>query len=96
MRPKIEKKKKEIIARGFDVADMLEHPGWKFWLAPLIQHEISIVADIRKIDDTDVEKSFWKQKIKFNIYNGILNRIDTWIKDAKQLKNKIEGGKHGR
>jgi len=50
------------------------------YIKPMIEDEIKKASDIRKIDERNIEKSYYKQKIKLNVYQGILAKFYEWSK----------------
>jgi len=56
---------------------------WIKYFKPNIEEEIRINSNIKRIDETDIEKSYLKTKIKVDIYSGILYKIGSWVKGGK-------------
>lgn len=81
---------KDKIQRGKDIDELMKLPGWKFWLLPDIERLIEKSGSIKQINEQDIERSYYKQIIKVDIYKGFIERLNTWISEGKQLE---QGGK---
>ena len=83
------------VDRANAVREMMSSVGFKDFLQPELEKKITEVTDIKKIDEKNVEKSYMKNKLKYDIYSGILNMLKNWVAVGDRLNpNKEE--KNGR
>jgi len=83
-------KKEDKIERGRLAQLFVTGNFYRKYFRPHIEEEIRNASDIKKIDENDIERSYLKQKIKADIYRGILNKLDTWIKEGEKLKKEVK------
>jgi len=87
--------KRELIkTRGNALIALKEHPGWNDYLLPYIKEKIEANNSIATIKEENIERDFFKQKIKVDVYKGLIAIIDEWIKLGQKLeKQEDEDGK---
>ena len=76
-------KRQEEEKRRLQIKTMVETPGFIGYLLPYIEKQIEKSNSIKKIDEESIEKSYCKQKTKYDVYKGILNIIERWLKKGE-------------
>ena len=78
--------------RALCMEKLKDEPAWKY-IKDYLETRKFLYSSIMSIDDKDIEKSYLKHKIHYNIYQGIINLVESvWIKEGKRIK-KFKGGK---
>lgn len=85
---------REKIDRSIAVSEMMRHPGWKF-IEKELQSRIHDNKNIMRISEENVQASFIRQKNKVEIYSGILDTLNEWVKEGETLLAEQEA-KDGR
>jgi len=85
--------KQDKIRRALEVQETINTPGWKYYILPEIEKEIKENMNIFRIDQNNIEKSYLRQKIKVEVYRGLIDKINKWIKLGLELMKEGESGK---
>jgi len=78
---------KEKKQRAIDVELMIDTPGWKNWMEPEIRDIMERSSNINALDENDIERSYWKTKIRRDVYRGFLSKINEWVNLPKGETN---------
>ena len=67
--------------RKFQTDRFLKSIFYRDYFKPFLEEKIKSVMSIKRIDTGDIEKSYLKQKVKLDIYEGIFKRLQQWSKE---------------
>lgn len=75
-------KKEEIDKKErAELTDKIVGTRWfQLYFKPYIENEVKKNESIKTLDIKDIEKSYIKQKVRYDVYSGILYKIEEWIK----------------
>ena len=79
-------KDNDKLERGRLANEFLGSFFFKNFFENAINEDIANAININKIDDKDILNSYFKQKVKSDVYRGILNKLKTWKDEYKKLK----------
>ena len=82
-------KNEDVAKRSHDVSYMISTDGWKLWFEPEIFRMVEKYNKIDMIDERDLHDSFMKNKIRRDVYSGLLNKLKEWV----SLKEGVQNGK---
>jgi len=86
-------RKVKEIQRAKDIAEMMDSRGWKEWLAPSLKKDIEDNLNIKHINETNIEKTFYQQKIRVDVYSGIFKKLDEWKNRGETFEKELANGK---
>ena len=75
-----ENKEQLKIDRNKKIKIMVETPGFIDYFLPYITLQMSKAESITKFDEENIEKSYYKQKAKLDVYKGLINTLEQWLK----------------
>jgi len=66
--------------RNKKIKIMVETPGFIDYFLPYITLQMSKAESITKFDEDHIEKSYYRQKAKLDVYKGLINTLEQWLK----------------
>jgi hypothetical protein len=82
----------EKIIRAKHIAQMMETTGYRKYFEPELNRIIEENSNIKTLNPEELEKSYLSQKIKVDVYRGILSKLDNWVKNAQKLLKEEQNG----
>ncbi len=72
MKPE-EKKDRAVLT-----SEMLVGAWYKKYFEPELEKKVARVRDIKALDEKELENSYIKNKVKLDVYQGILTMLKAW------------------
>lgn len=77
---------KEIMVKARNVEGMVVSAGWNDVILPWIQGRIKRLESIKKINPDNIERDYLINKAKVDVYEGLINHVNSIIKDGENLR----------